>query len=84
MQRKTRVSIGLTFATILVYFGFIFLVAFKKTFLAQKVTENITLGIPVGIGVILATCFFTGIYVLWANKKYDPEVQSYKQKLGEG
>jgi uncharacterized membrane protein (DUF485 family) len=83
MRKKTLVSIGLTLATMAVYYGFIFLVAFDKAFLAKKITENITLGIPVGLAVILLTCLFTGIYVSWANKNYDPAVKSFKRKLGE-
>jgi uncharacterized membrane protein (DUF485 family) len=83
MRKKTQVSIGLTLATMAVYYGFIFLVAFDKALLAKKVTENITLGIPVGLAVILLTCLFTGIYVSWANKNYDPAVKSFKRKLGE-
>ncbi len=80
--RKTFVSVGLTLATMAVYYGFIFLVAFHKAVLAKKITENITLGIPVGIGVILITCVFTGIYVVWANKNYDPAVKAFKNKMG--
>ncbi len=83
MRKKTSVSVGLTLATMAVYFGFIFLVAFDKSFLAKKVTENITLGIPIGIGVIAVTCVFTGIYVLWANRKYDPAVTAFKSKLAD-
>lgn len=82
MRKKTLVSVGLTLATMAVYYGFIFLIAFDKSFLARKVTENITLGIPVGIGVILLICVFTGIYVVWANRNYDPAVAAFKRKLG--
>ncbi len=82
VRRKIRVSVALSLATMAVYYGFIFLIAFHKGFLARMVTENITLGIPLGLGVILATCLFTGIYVLWANRKYDPSVTALKAKLG--
>lgn len=84
VKRKNSVSIVLTLATMAVYYGFIFLIAFDKSVLAKKITENVTLGIPVGIGVILLSCVFTGIYVLWANRKYDPSVAHFKRKLGEG
>jgi uncharacterized membrane protein (DUF485 family) len=66
-----------------VYYGFIFLIAFGKPVLAKKITENVTLGIPVGIGVIVLSCLFTGIYVYWANGKYDPSVAHFKRKLEE-
>lgn len=84
VKKKNSISILLTLATMAVYYGFIFLIAFDKSILAKKITENVTLGIPVGIGVILATCLFTGIYVKWANGKYDPAVAAFKRKLGAG
>jgi uncharacterized membrane protein (DUF485 family) len=84
VRKKNSISILLTLATMAVYYGFIFLIAFDKALLAKKITENVTLGIPVGIGVILITCVFTGIYVKWANGKYDPAVTAFKRKLGEG
>ena len=83
VRKKNSISILLTLATIAVYYGFIFLIAFGKPVLAQKVTENVTLGIPIGIGVILLSCVFTGVYVMWANRNYDPAVASFKRKLGE-
>jgi uncharacterized membrane protein (DUF485 family) len=84
VRKKNSISILLTLATMAVYYGFIFLIAFDKSILARKITENVTLGIPVGIGVILATCLFTGIYVKWANANYDPSVAAFKRKLEEG
>jgi uncharacterized membrane protein (DUF485 family) len=83
VRKKNSISILLTVATMIVYYGFIFLIAFDKAVLARKITENVTLGIPVGIGVILLSCLFTGIYVYWANGKYDPSVAHFKRKLGE-
>lgn len=84
VRRKNAISIVLTLATMLVYYGFIFLIAFGKPVLARKITENVTLGIPIGIGVILLSCLFTGIYVRWANRNYDPAAAAFKRKLGEG
>ena len=55
VHRKTAISINLTIVTLIVYYGFIFLVAFKKSVFGIKITTNITLGIPIGIGVILAS-----------------------------
>jgi uncharacterized membrane protein (DUF485 family) len=78
---KTRVSLILTALTLLVYYGFIFLVAFKKSVFGIKITTNITLGIPIGIGVIVASWLLTGIYVRWANSRYDTLVQSVRDKV---
>ena len=84
VRKKNSISILLTLATMAVYYGFIFLIAFDKAVLARKISENVTLGIPIGIGVIVLSCVFTGIYVLWANRNYDPAVSALKRKLGEG
>lgn len=78
---RNRISIALTIATLIVYYGFIFLVAFKKEFFGMKISENITIGIPIGIGVIVASWVLTGIYVLWANARYDTLVQNVKDKF---
>ncbi|HLF93286.1 MAG TPA: DUF485 domain-containing protein [Planctomycetota bacterium] len=78
---KTRISIILTTATLIIYYGFIFLVAFKKEFFGRKFTENIPIGIPIGVGVIVASWVLTGIYVRWANARYDTLVQNVKDKV---
>jgi len=78
---KTRVSLVLTGLILVVYYGFIFLVAFSPDTFGKKISTNITWGIPIGIGVILASWVLTGIYVRWANAKYDTLVQSVKDKL---
>lgn len=83
VRKKTRFSLGLTLITMLVYFGFLFMVAFKKNVLSILVTDNIPLGIPLGISVILLSCLITGVYVYWANKFYDPAIAAIKNKLGE-
>jgi len=42
----------------------------------------VTVGIPLGIGVIVLSWIFTGIYILWSNKKYDQKISALKEKLG--
>jgi len=57
-----------------IYFGFILVLAFRKDLLAVKVGEHLTLGVPVGLAVILSACVLTGVYVSWANSAYDDAV----------
>jgi uncharacterized membrane protein (DUF485 family) len=78
---KTRVSLILTALILVVYYGFIFLVAFSPGTFGKKITTNITMGIPIGIGVIIVSWLLTGVYVRWANVRYDTLVQSVKDKL---
>ena len=68
-----RNSLGwtLTVLMLVIYFGFIFLVAFQKPLLATKVYGVITLAFPLGLLVILSAICITGFYVLRANGEFD-------------
>ena len=83
-RSKSRVSLTLTALTLLIYFGFISLIAFNKDFFKRMITVNIPVGIPIGIGVIIASWVLTGIYVRWANVRYDALVQNVKSKAADG
>src|SRR5690242_5515394 len=76
VARKNTVSWLLTLAIMLVYYGFIFLIAFRKDLVGAKLSAHVTWGIPLGIGVILLSWVATGIYVTWANRKYDGMAES--------
>lgn len=72
--KAKRSSFGwlLTIAMLIVYYGFIVLVAFNKPFLATRLGEGVmTIGMPIGLGVILFTILITGIYVKRANSEFD-------------
>ncbi|MDA8169526.1 MAG: DUF485 domain-containing protein [Nitrospiraceae bacterium] len=82
--RKNSISIILTILELIIYFGFVFLIAFDKPFLATKLSAGgaTTIGIPIGVGVILLSWILTGIYIRWANNKYDVMVEKIKEKIG--
>lgn len=80
---KNTVSYVLTVLTMVVYFGFLFLIAFRKDLLARELTKNVTFGIVFGLGVIVISFVFTGVYVWWANNKYDVLVSKVKEKIGD-
>ncbi|MFO1263796.1 MAG: DUF485 domain-containing protein [Rhodoferax sp.] len=72
--KRKRSSFGwiLTLLMMVVYYGYIALIAFNKPFLAQPIGAGVTtLGIPIGMGVILFTIAITGIYVKRANSEFD-------------
>lgn len=75
VRKKWTISLALTAVTLCIYFGFILVLAFNKEVLMARVGESMTLGIPVGLAVILSACVLTGIYVFWANDTYDSTVQ---------
>jgi len=80
---KNTVSYVLTVLTMVVYFGFLFLIAFRKDLLARELTKNVTFGIVFGLGVIVISFVFTGVYVWWANNKYDVLLSKVKEKIGD-
>ena len=81
-SQKNTISIILTVLELVLYFGFIALIAFNKPFLSQKFSGSITVGIPIAVGTIVLSWVFTGIYIRWANSKYDVLVKKVKEKIG--
>jgi uncharacterized membrane protein (DUF485 family) len=72
--KRKRSSFGwlLTILMMVVYYGYIALIAFNKPFLAQRMGDGVTsLGIPIGLGVIIFTVVITAIYVRRANGEFD-------------
>lgn len=82
VSRKRAVSAILTTLILVVYFGFILVLAFRRDLLALKVGEHLTLGVPVGLAVIVTACVLTGIYVVWANSVYDESVRNLVEGMG--
>lgn len=70
-RARRRVSVLLTGAMIVLYFGFIGLIAFNKELLARKLTDGLSLGILLGALVIVISWLLTWFYVRWANANYD-------------
>jgi uncharacterized membrane protein (DUF485 family) len=82
--RKNRISAVLTGVTLVLYYGFILLIAFKRDLFGIKVSGNVTVGILLGIGVILGCWLLTGIYVGWANRHYDAGISRLREEAGHG
>ncbi|MCI4458040.1 MAG: DUF485 domain-containing protein [Thermocrinis sp.] len=81
VSKKNRISILLTALELIMYFGYVLVLAFKKELLSQKITEGLTVGIPVGIAIIVLSWLLTGVYVFWANTYYDKVVEQIKNKV---
>ena len=78
-QKKT-VSLVLAALELALYFGFVALIAFDKPFLSAKLYGAITVGIPIAVGAILLSWVLTGVYILWANNKYDVLIEKVRDK----
>jgi uncharacterized membrane protein (DUF485 family) len=68
-----RKSFGwtLTIITLVIYYGFIALVAFAPSVIATPIAGSITIGLVIGVAIIIASIVLTGIYVMRANSHYD-------------
>ena len=72
--KRKRSSFGwwLTLLMMVVYYGYIALIAWNKPFLSQPLGSGVTtIGVPIGLGVIIFTIVITGIYVRRANTEFD-------------
>ena len=69
---RSRYGIIMSIISAAAYYGFILLVAFDKQLLATKIGSGVmTLGVPLGVGVIVFTIILTWIYVRRANTEFD-------------
>lgn len=73
VSKRASFSWLMTFLVMLVYYGYILTVAFNKQWLATKMGEGMatSIGIPLGVGVIVTTIILTGLYVRRANSEFD-------------
>ena len=80
VRRRSRFGWLLTAIMLTIYFGYILTIAFRRDLLARPIGDGVTsLGIPVGIGVILAGIFLTAIYVRRANREFDPLLEALRK-----
>jgi uncharacterized membrane protein (DUF485 family) len=80
VKRKNTISNVLTILMLVIYFGFVALLAWNPETFAGAVGRA-TLGIPVGIGIIIFAWILTGLYVRWANTKYDSMVAHLRERV---
>lgn len=75
VAKRNTYSIIMTILGALAYYGFILLVAFDPKLMATKLGAGMTtsIGVPIGVGVIVFTIILTWIYVRRANGEFDDE-----------
>jgi uncharacterized membrane protein (DUF485 family) len=72
VRRRSRLSWWLSAIIFLTFLGYLMLIAFDKALLAMPIAGGATsLGIPVGLGVILLAVALTATYVVYANRHFD-------------
>ena len=88
-QAQWRLALSLTAAMMVVYLGFMLLVAWAKPFLGTMLAPGLSLAILLGALVIVSAWVLIWIYVRWANSHYDATVASLRAQAdptpeGEG
>lgn len=85
VSKRTSFSIKLTVAMLVVYFGFILTIAFKPSALAVPLSSDsvTTIGIPIGMAVIVFAFILTGIYTKRANGEFDDLANKIKESVKE-
>ena len=75
VAKRNTYSAIMTILGSIAYYGFILLVAFNKEWLGTKLGPGMTtsIGVPIGVGVIVFTVILTWIYVRRSNGEFDSE-----------
>ena len=82
VRTRSRFGWTLTWAMMIVYYGFILLVAFNKEFMSRRLGDGVmTWALPLGLFVILFTIIVTAIYVRRANSQYDDLTDAIRKKV---
>ncbi|HMR34063.1 MAG TPA: DUF485 domain-containing protein [Geminicoccaceae bacterium] len=72
VERRSKLATMLSIVMLVIYFGFILLVAYAPGFLGTPLGSGVTtIGIPIGLFVIISAFVLTGIYVGKANTEFD-------------
>lgn len=73
VQKRQRFALILTIIMLILYVGFILLIAFAPDWLGTPLHAgtNVTRGIPLGVGLIVISFVLTGVYVWRANGEFD-------------
>jgi uncharacterized membrane protein (DUF485 family) len=81
VTRRWRVSLVLTACLFVLYYGYILLIAVDKPFLARRMGGVTPIGIPLGAAVIVGSWVLTAVYIVWANRHYDPEAKRLRDTM---
>jgi uncharacterized membrane protein (DUF485 family) len=83
VHERSRFTWALTAIMLAIYFGYILLIAFNRGLLARPIGGGTTtLGIPLGIGVILSAIVLTSIYVARSNRRFDALTEEIVAEAG--
>lgn len=81
--QRWRLALLLTTIMTVVYVGFILLIAFNKPLLGTILMPGLSLGIVLGVLLILLAWALILIYVRWTNTHYDHRVAAHRRSRQE-
>ncbi|BBP43609.1 DUF485 domain-containing protein [Thiosulfativibrio zosterae] len=84
VKERTSLAWKLSITMLVVYYGYVMLLAFNPDFFKIVVAgEHTTIGFPIGVGIILFAFALTGVYVKKANADFDDLTAQIKREVGE-
>jgi uncharacterized membrane protein (DUF485 family) len=83
VSKRSSFAITLSVLMLVVYFAFILTIAFNPSALGTPLSSDsvTTIGIPVGISVIIFAFVLTGIYTKRANGEFDDLNKRIKESI---
>jgi uncharacterized membrane protein (DUF485 family) len=78
-KERWRIAFILSACMLIIYFGFVLLIAFDKPLMGTLLSTGLSLGILLGVIVILSAWVLTSIYVRWANRVYDEKIAKWRK-----
>lgn len=76
---RWRIGVSLTLAMTTVYIAFILLIAYGRSVMGTLIVPGLSVGIVLGVVVILTAWTLVITYVRWANTHYDHRVASIRE-----
>ncbi len=83
-RARKKIVWPLSIAIIATYFALVLAIAFYPASLGSPIGDGVTsIGIALGLGVIVFCMVITGIYVAYANRVIEPLTRAIVKKAGE-
>ncbi len=85
IKTRSGYAIKLSIAMLVVYFAFILTIAFEPSVLAVPLSSGsvTTIGIPIGVAIIIFAFTLTGLYTKRANSEFDDLANAVKKSVGK-
>ncbi len=84
VEKRSSFALKLTIVMLVMYYAFILVIAFDKALLGVSLSGGVTtVGIPVGVGIIVISFILTGIYTNRANTEFDELSNAVKDDVAK-